>query len=183
MKAHAHRHGAGCGCGPAAATAPHALDRPAARAPTGDARASAAPYEIKPVDERARETRLRRLRELIEQRIVVLDGAMGTMIQRHRLDEAGYRGERFARYGRDIRGNNDVLILSRPEIVSGIHREYFEAGADIVETNTFNSNATSQADYGTEALVRELNLAAAQVARRAADDVATRTGRPRNITS
>jgi 5-methyltetrahydrofolate--homocysteine methyltransferase len=181
MKAHAHRHGAGCGCGPAAATAPQALDRPAAPAPTGDARASAAPYEIKPVDERARETRLRRLRELIEQRIVVLDGAMGTMIQRHRLDEAGYRGERFARYGRDIRGNNDVLILSRPEIVSGIHREYFEAGADIVETNTFSSTTIAQADYGMEALVAELNYRGARIAREVADEVAARTGTPRFV--
>jgi 5-methyltetrahydrofolate--homocysteine methyltransferase len=178
---HGHRHGAGCGCGPAAASAPQALDRPAAPAPTGDARASAAPYEIKPVDERARETRLRRLRELIEQRIVVLDGAMGTMIQRHRLDEAGYRGERFARYGRDIRGNNDLLILSRPEIVSGIHREYFEAGADIVETNTFSSTAIAQADYGMEALVAELNYRGARIAREVADEVAARTGTPRFV--
>ncbi|NCW57449.1 MAG: 5-methyltetrahydrofolate--homocysteine methyltransferase, partial [Gammaproteobacteria bacterium] len=107
---------------------------------------------MRPVDVAAREQRLRRLRELVEERILLIDGAMGTMIQRHRLDEAGYRGERFRDYRRDVRGNNDLLTLTRPEIVADIHRAYFEAGADIVETNTFNSTTVAQADYGMEAL-------------------------------
>jgi methionine synthase I (cobalamin-dependent) len=112
---------------------------------------------MRPVDVAAREQRLRRLRELVEERILLIDGAMGTMIQRHRLDEAGYRGERFRDYRRDVRGNNDLLTLTRPEIVADIHRAYFEAGADIVETNTFNSTTVAQADYGMEALAPELN--------------------------
>src|SRR5512145_504282 len=122
-----------------------------------------------------------RFEALLQERILILDGAMGTMIQRHGLQEADYRGERFADWPRDLKGNNDLLVLTRPDVIGEIHRRYFESGADIVETNTFNSNATSQADYGTEALVRELNLAAAQIARRAADDVAARTGRPRFV--
>ena len=92
-----------------------------------------------PVDVAARTRRIAELRELFTQRIVLLDGAMGTMIQRHKLDEAGYRGERFRDYGRDVRGNNDLLCLTRPDIIADIHRQYFEAGSDIVETNTFNS--------------------------------------------
>ena len=106
---------------------------------------------------------------------------MGTVIQSYRLGEQDYRGERFHDWPRDLKGNNDLLVLTRPELIGEIHRRYLEAGADIVETNTFNSNATSQADYGTEALVRELNLAAAQIARRAADETAARTGRPRFV--
>jgi 5-methyltetrahydrofolate--homocysteine methyltransferase len=171
-----HVHGAGCGH-----AAPQALVRPATPSHGSGVRAAAVPYEIKPVDERARETRLRRLRELMEQRIVLLDGAMGTMIQRHRLDEAGYRGERFAGYGRDIRGNNDVLTLSRPDIVASIHRQYFEAGADIVETNTFSATTVAQADYGMEALVPEMNYRGARLAREVADEVAARTGAPRFV--
>ena len=107
---------------------------------------------------------------------MVLDGAMGTMIQQHKLDEAGFRGERLRAHGRDLRGNNDILTLTRPEIVTDIHRAYFAAGADIIETNTFNSNAVSQADYGLEALVPELNYRAAYLARRVADEVAEHTG-------
>src|SRR5512139_3874277 len=121
------------------------------------------------------------LHTLLAQRILVLDGAMGTVIQSYKLGEADYRGERFKDSPRDLKGNNDLLVLTRPEVIGEIHRRYLEAGADIIETNTFNSNATSQADYGTEALVRELNLAAAQIARRAADEVAARTGRPRFV--
>ncbi|HWJ06145.1 MAG TPA: methionine synthase, partial [Steroidobacteraceae bacterium] len=128
-----------------------------------------------------RAERVREFRRLLGERLLVLDGAMGTVIQSHRLDEADYRGERFREHPRDLKGNNDLLVLTRPELIGDIHRRYLEAGADIVETNTFNSNATSQADYGTEALVRELNLAAAQIARRAADEVASRTGRPRFV--
>jgi 5-methyltetrahydrofolate--homocysteine methyltransferase len=147
----------------------------------GAAQAVAAPYAVTPVDVAGRESRLRRLRELIEQRILIIDGAMGTMIQRHKLDEAGYRGERFRDYGRDLRGNNDLLTLTRPDIVAGIHRAYFEAGADIVETNTFNSTTVAQADYGMEALVPELNYRAARLAREIADDVAAASGSPRFV--
>ncbi|MBM4191764.1 MAG: methionine synthase [Gammaproteobacteria bacterium] len=137
--------------------------------------AKAAPYLIVSVDVKARERRIRRLRELIEERILVIDGAMGTMIQRYKLDEAGYRGERFRGYGCDVQGNNDLLTLVRPDIISDIHRAYLEAGADIIETNTFNSTTVSQADYGMEALIPELNFRAARIARDVADDVAART--------
>jgi 5-methyltetrahydrofolate--homocysteine methyltransferase len=143
--------------------------------------AKSSPYSVVPVDVKAREKRLRKLRELIEERILLIDGAMGTMIQRHKLDEAGYRGDRFRDYGRDIRGNNDLLTLTQPEIVAGIHRAYFEAGADIVETNTFNSTTVAQADYGMEALVPELNYRAARIAREIADEVAASTGSPRFV--
>jgi len=128
-----------------------------------------------------RQDRIREFRRLLGERILILDGAMGTVIQSYKLGEADYRGERFRDWGKDLKGNNDLLVLTRPEVIGEIHRRYLEAGADIVETNTFNSNATSQADYGTEALVRELNLAAAQIARRAADEVAARTGRTRFV--
>jgi 5-methyltetrahydrofolate--homocysteine methyltransferase len=130
------------------------------------------------VDETDRRSRIERLKKLLAQRIVILDGAMGTMIQRRKLDEAGYRGQRFRDYGREIKGNNDLLTLTQPEVIAGIHRAYLEAGADIVETNTFNSTAVSQADYGMEALVPELNYRAAQLARKVADEFAGGTGRP-----
>ena len=123
-----------------------------------------------------RPERVREFRRLLGERVLVLDGAMGTVIQSYKLGEADYRGERFRDWPKDLKGNNDLLVLTRPEVIGEIHRRYLEAGADIIETNTFNSNATSQADYGAEALVRELNLAAAQIARRAADEVAARTG-------
>ena len=128
------------------------------------------------VDVVARTRRIAELRALPAQRIVLLDGAMGTMIQRHKLDEAGYRGARFRDYHRDVRGNNDLLCLTRPDIIADIHRQYFEAGCDIVETNTFNSTTISQADYGMESLVDELNYSAARIAREVADEVAARTG-------
>jgi len=128
-----------------------------------------------------RQQRVAVFRRLLEERIVFLDGAMGTMIQAHRLDEAGYRGERFRDWRRDLKGNNDLLTLTQPRIIESIHRAYLEAGADVIETNTFNSSATSQADYGTEGLVRELNFEAARLARRAADEVARATGTPRFV--
>jgi 5-methyltetrahydrofolate--homocysteine methyltransferase len=128
-----------------------------------------------------RPERLAEFRRLIGERILVLDGAMGTAIQSYKLDEADYRGKRFADWPHDLKGNNDLLVLTRPEVVREIHGRYLEAGADIIETNTFNSNAPSQSDYGTGALVRELNLCAAQIARRAADEVAARTGRIRFV--
>ena len=134
------------------------------------ARATAVPFGITPIDETARRERIERLKRLLEQRIVLLDGAMGTQIQQHRLDERAFRGERFKDFGRDLKGNNDLLVLTRPDLIASIHRDYLVAGADIIETNTFNSTSVSQADYGTEALVPELNYRAAQIARRVADD-------------
>jgi 5-methyltetrahydrofolate--homocysteine methyltransferase len=131
-----------------------------------------------PADEAERATRIKRLRKLLEQRVVLLDGAMGTMIQKHKLDERGYRGDRFRVHGRDLKGNNDILTLTRPDIVSAIHRTYLEAGADIIETNTFNASSISQSDYGTEALIPELNYRAAQLARRTADEFAHANERP-----
>ena len=112
-----------------------------------------------------RTARLTALHAALEQRILVLDGAMGTMIQRYKLSEAEYRGERFRDYPRDLRGNNDLLSITRPEVIREIHAQYLEAGADILETNTFNSTSISQADYGMEDLVAELNLASARLAR------------------
>ena len=109
-------------------------------------------------------SRSAQLAALLAERILVLDGAMGTMIQRERLDEAQFRGERFRDWPRDLRGNNDLLALTQPELVRRIHEQYLEAGADIIETNTFNSTAPSMADYGMEAQVAELNLAAARLA-------------------
>jgi len=121
-----------------------------------------------------RERCLRRaqaLQDAARDRILVLDGAMGTMVQAHSLSEADYRGERFRDHPRDLKGNHDLLSLTRPEVIEAIHRAYFEAGADIVETNTFSSTAIAQADYGLESVVRELNRVSAEVARRAADAV------------
>ncbi|MAL04189.1 MAG: methionine synthase [Arenimonas sp.] len=109
-----------------------------------------------------------RLLAALSDRILVLDGAMGTLIQRHELGEADYRGERFAGSPRDLKGNNDLLTLVRPDIIAGIHQAYLDAGADIIETNTFNSTAVSQSDYGLEALVPELNREAARLARECA---------------
>ena len=149
-----------------------------AAAGPGAPRAASAPFAMEPPDEAARSERIRRLQRLLDERIVLLDGAMGTMVQRHRLDERAFRGERFRHHGRDLKGNNDILTLTRPEVIAGIHRQYLEAGADIIETNTFNSNAVSQADYGTEALVAELNYRAARLARTTADEFAHSSGRP-----
>jgi 5-methyltetrahydrofolate--homocysteine methyltransferase len=114
---------------------------------------------------------------LLERRLVILDGAMGTMIQQHRLSEAQFRGTRFADWPSDVRGNNDLLVLTQPDIVAEIHRAYLLAGADVIATNTFNSNAVSQADYGMEALVTDLNAAAAGIARRVADEMSAVSGR------
>src|SRR5690606_34587917 len=143
----------------------------------GAQKATAVPFGMSPVNETERRERIEKLKRLLEERIVLLDGAMGTMIQNHKLDEAGYRGERFRDYGRDLRGNNDILTLSRPDVISDIHSAYFEASSDIVETNTCNSTAISQADYGTEALVPELTYRGAQLARKVAAQMARATGR------
>src|SRR5919198_197393 len=112
----------------------------------------------------------RDIEQLLRQRIVILDGPLGTMIQAHRLDEAGYRGH-LNDHPADLRGNNDLLNLTQPEIVRTIHRQYFEAGADIIETNTFNSNAFSMADYKMEPMVYQLNFAGATLARTVADEM------------
>jgi 5-methyltetrahydrofolate--homocysteine methyltransferase len=111
------------------------------------------------------------LLQLLRERIVILDGAMGTMIQTYRLSEEGYRGERFRDWKRDVQGNNDLLNLTQPNVIQAIHRHYLEAGADIIETNTFNSTTISMADYGMEALAYELNVAGARNARAAAEEV------------
>src|SRR5437762_2557184 len=123
---------------------------------------------------------LKQLDDLLAKRILVLDGAMGTMIQRHPLTEADFRGARLAAHGRELRGNNDVLVLTRPDLIAGIHRQYLEAGSDIIETNTFSSSAIAQADYGLEALVYELNVEGARLAKAACDEWTARTpDRPR----
>ncbi len=109
------------------------------------------------------------LLDALQQRILIIDGAMGTMIQRYKLDEGAYRGVRFARHPRDLKGANDLLSLTQPQIIEEIHRAYLEAGADIIETNTFNAQAISMADYGLEPHVYDLNVAAARIARNAAD--------------
>src|SRR6516162_6772179 len=109
------------------------------------------------------------IERLLQERILILDGPMGTMIQALKLDEAGYRGH-FKDHPGDLKGNNDLLNLTQPHLIRRIHEQYLEAGAEILETNTFNSNAISMADYKMESLVYELNLAGAKIARAAADD-------------
>ena len=116
-----------------------------------------------------REERIEALKREAKERILILDGAMGTMIQRYKLDEAGYRGARFKDFSHDLKGNNDLLVLTQPKIISEIHNAYLEAGADIIETNTFNAQAISQADYGLADIAYEMNVAAAKLAREAAD--------------
>src|SRR4051794_40207005 len=119
---------------------------------------------------------------LLAKRILVLDGAMGTMVQRHQLTEADFRGERFREHPRDLRGNNDVLVLTRPDVIAGIHRQYLEAGADIIETNTFSGTVVAQADYALEPLVYELNLEGAKLARAACDEYTAKDpSRPRFV--
>jgi 5-methyltetrahydrofolate--homocysteine methyltransferase len=116
--------------------------------------------------------RIEHLQRLLRERIVIIDGAMGTMIQQHKLDEAAFRGARFANWrGKDLKGLNDLLNVTQPHIIEGIHRQYLEAGADIIETNTFNAQSISLADYGMESLAYELSKAGAECARRAADAV------------
>jgi len=116
-----------------------------------------------------------RLHALLATRILVLDGAMGTMIQRHALEEADFRGDRFRDHGHDLKGNGDVLALTQPDIIGGVHREYLAAGADIVETNTFSSTAIAQADYGLSELAYELNVEATRLAKAATDEWSAKT--------
>ena len=130
---------------------------------------------------RQRPSRADAFLSLLRERLVILDGAMGTMIQRHHLSEADFRGTRFAQWRSDLRGNNDLLAITQPQIIGTIHREYLLAGADIISTNTFNSTPVSQADYGMESLIGELNLTAARLARQAADEVSAATGRQRFV--
>jgi 5-methyltetrahydrofolate--homocysteine methyltransferase len=113
------------------------------------------------------------IEKLLQQHILILDGAMGTMIQRYKLTEADYRGERFRDWHRDLKGNNDLLVLTKPEVIKAIHSEYLEAGADIIETNTFGANATTLRAYGMEQLNYEMNVAGARLAREACDEYAT----------
>jgi 5-methyltetrahydrofolate--homocysteine methyltransferase len=118
------------------------------------------------------------IRNELEKRILVIDGAMGTMIQRHKLEEADYRGERFKDWHIDVKGNNDLLCITQPHIIKEIHKQYLEAGADIIETNTFNSQAISLADYEMESIAYELNVAAAKCARDAVNEFLAATTRP-----
>ncbi|HEU4460362.1 MAG TPA: homocysteine S-methyltransferase family protein [Methylibium sp.] len=118
-------------------------------------------------------TRGARLPELLKQRILVLDGAMGTMIQRYKLGEADYRGERFKDHGKDLKGNNELLVFTRPDVISEIHEGYLAAGADLIETNTFGATTVAQEDYGLAPIAREINLVAAQLARAACDKYGT----------
>jgi 5-methyltetrahydrofolate--homocysteine methyltransferase len=122
----------------------------------------------------SRETRLALLNPLLARRILVLDGAMGTMIQSYQLSERDYRGDRFADWPRDLKGHNDLLSLTQPAVIRAIHAAYLEAGADIIETNSFNSTAVSLSDYGMESLVYELNQASARLARDVADEFEAR---------
>ena len=105
------------------------------------------------------------IRKELEKRILVIDGAMGTMIQRHKLEETDYRGTHFANWHTDVKGNNDLLCITQPQIIKGIHKQYLAAGADIVETNTFSSTVIAMADYDMQSLAYELNAAAAKCAR------------------
>ena len=114
-------------------------------------------------------TRGARLPAILTQRIAILDGAMGTMIQRYKLTEADFRGERFKDHAKDLKGNNDLLQLTRPDVIREIHEQYLAAGADILETNTFGATSVAQNDYGLGAVARELNVAAAKIAREACD--------------
>jgi len=120
-----------------------------------------------------RQQRIAALKDALTKRIVVLDGAAGTFIQNYELDEAGYRGDRFADWDQEVKGNNDILNLSRPDIIRDMHKAYLDAGADIIETNTFSSTSIAQADYAMESLAHELNLEGARLARAAADAIST----------
>ena len=110
------------------------------------------------------------IKGILKERILIIDGAMGTMIQRHKLEEADYRGERFIDWPKDVKGNNDLLSITQPDIIIGIHKQYLDAGADIIETNTFSSTTIAQADYDMQSLAYEMNVSSAKCARAAADE-------------
>lgn len=125
---------------------------------------------------------MRDIKKLLNERILIIDGAMGTMIQKLKPEESDYRGERFSEWHKDVKGNNDLLSLSQPEMIIGIHRAYLEAGADIIETNTFSSTTIAQADYDMQSLAYELNIASARCARSAADEcTAANPAKPRFV--
>src|SRR5882724_2972502 len=139
-------------------------------------RASSPPAtSARPVAHASEPALSRQLREVLKRRILVLDGAMGTMIQRHKPTEADYRGERFKDHPHELRGNNDLFVLTRPEMIAEIHGLYLAAGSDLIETNTFSSNAIAQADYHLESIVYDLNVAAARLAKRACAEWTQRT--------
>jgi len=121
------------------------------------------------------------LKALLSDQILIIDGAMGTMIQRHKLEEKDYRGERFKEYAIDLKGNNDLLCLTRPDIIKNIHKEYLYAGANIIETNTFNAQVVSLEDYKMQALSKEINIAAAKIAQQAVDEFVAETGTDKNL--
>jgi 5-methyltetrahydrofolate--homocysteine methyltransferase len=118
-------------------------------------------------------TRGAALAGVLQQRIAIIDGAMGTMIQRYKLTEADFRGARFADHGKDLKGNNDLLVMTRPDVIREIHAKYLAAGADLIETNTFGATSVAQEDYGLAHIAREMNLAAARIARDVADEYST----------
>ena len=122
-----------------------------------------------------RNTRIQKLHDAIAERILILDGAMGSLIQSYQLEESDYRGERFSDWPTDIKGNNDLLSITRPDVIEAIHTAYLDAGADIIESNTFNATEVSQADYGMQALAYELNKSGATLARKACDKKTTET--------
>ena len=125
---------------------------------------------------------MKTIQQCLSERILIIDGAMGTMIQQHKLEEKDYRGDRFNDWHTDVKGNNDLLSITQPKIIEGIHKEYLEAGADIIETNTFSSTSIAQADYDMQSLAYELNVASAKCARIAADEyTAIDPGKPRFV--
>ena len=121
------------------------------------------------------------IEELLKKRIVCIDGAMGTMVQRHKLEEPDFRNEALANHPKPLKGNNDVLTLTRPDIIYDIHKQYFEAGSDIVETNTFSGTWVAQADYALESLVYDINYEGAKLAKKAAEDVSKSTGKRKYV--
>jgi 5-methyltetrahydrofolate--homocysteine methyltransferase len=113
---------------------------------------------------------MKNIQDILKERILIIDGAMGTMIQRHKLEEEDFRGQRFKDHSHPLKGNNDLLSITRPDIIKDIHRQYFEAGADIIETNTFSGTSIAQADYALESVVYELNFQSAKIAKEVADE-------------
>jgi 5-methyltetrahydrofolate--homocysteine methyltransferase len=120
------------------------------------------------------------LADIFRERVLVLDGAMGSLIQGYGLTEADYRKGYFEEHPSDLKGNHDLLVLTRPDVIGDIHRQYLEAGADIIETNTFSGTTIAQEDYGTEGIVYQMNVAAARVAKAAADEFTAKTRTPTN---
>src|SRR6266498_194246 len=128
---------------------------------------------------------MKTIQDCLNERILIIDGAMGTMIQQYKLSEADYRGERFKDWQSDVKGNNDLLSITQPQIIEEIHKQYLEAGADIIETNTFNAQRVSLADYHMQELAYEINFAAAKIARAAVDKFTSNqqpaTGNPKFV--